>query len=138
MNKAYDVVIVGGGPAGGQCARELSQKGIKVLLVERYKSFEENNFSSAGMTLDPLTEFNLPDSVVGSYWKNFVIQCTKDEYRWDAQENKGAVLDFGKLRQFLADESIKFGGEVLMGCRYVKKTVFKDKVVATFKHTESG
>lgn len=137
MNKVYDVVVIGGGPAGGQCARELSQKGIKVLLVERYKSFEENNFSSAGMTLDPLTEFDLPESVVGSFWKNFVIQCTKDEYRWDAQENKGAVLDFGRLRQFLADESVKFGGDVLMGCRYIKKTLEKDGIVATFKNNET-
>ena len=137
MNKVYDVVVIGGGPAGGQCARELSQKGIKVLLVERYKSFEENNFSSAGMTLEPLVEFNLPDSVIGSYWKNFTIQCTQDEYRWESNENKGVVLDFGRLRQFLADECVKFGGEVMMGCKYLKKQVFNDKVEAVFLNTET-
>lgn len=137
MNNVYDVVVIGGGPAGGQCARELSQKGIKVLLVERYKSFEDNNFSSAGMTLEPLKEFDLPDSVIGSYWKNFIIQCTQDEYRWESNENKGVVLDFGRLRQFLADECVKFGGEVLMGCKYLKKQVYKDKVEAVFLNTET-
>ncbi len=32
----FDVVIVGAGPAGGHCARKLSQLGHRVLLIERY------------------------------------------------------------------------------------------------------
>ena len=130
--KSYDVIIVGGGPAGGQTARNLSKLGYKVLLTERYDSFEDNNFSSAGMTLEPLDEFDLPESVVGAYWKNLVIQCTKDEYRWDSNEKKGVVLDFGRLRQFLADECKSNGGEVLMGHRYVQKEVVEDGVIVHF------
>ncbi len=33
----YDVVVVGGGPAGSSCAFYLSQKGLKVLLLEKNK-----------------------------------------------------------------------------------------------------
>ena len=138
MTKEYDVIVVGGGPAGGQCARELSEKGYKTLLVERYESFEDNNFSSAGMTLAPLKEFGIPESVVGTYWNDFVIQCSKEEYRWKGDERKGVVLDFGRLRQFLADETIAKGGEVLMGHRYIKKTVLNDGVIAEFKNAASS
>jgi len=134
---SFDVIIVGGGPAGGQTARNLTKAGHKVLLVERYASFEDNNFSSAGMTLEPLTEFNLPDSVVGAYWKNLVIQCTQDEYRWKSDDVKGVVLDFGRLRQFLADESVKLGGKVLMGHRYVNKEVVDDGVIVDFVNSEN-
>jgi len=68
MNQTiYDVVIVGAGPAGGQAARNLSKKGHKVLLVEKYKDFGENDFSSAVMTLEPLKEFDLPNTIIGSY-----------------------------------------------------------------------
>jgi len=130
--KSYDVIVVGGGPAGGQTARNLSKLGYKVLLTERYASFEDNNFSSAGMTLEPLDEFDLPESVVGAYWKNLVIQCTQDDYRWESDENKGVVLDFGRLRQFLADECKANGGEVLMGHRYVEKEVLEDGVIVHF------
>lgn len=125
----YDVIIIGGGPAGGQTARNLSKKGYSVLLVERYPSFQDNNFSSAGMTLAPLKEFNLPDNVIGSYWKDLSIQCSEKEYIWKGNETKGVVLDFGRLRQFLADEACKKGATVLMGHRYVKKEVLSDGVI---------
>ena len=124
----FDVVVIGGGPAGGQASRSLAKNGRKVLLVEKYKNFSLNNFSSAGMTLEPLEEFDLPEDVVGAYWNNLEIQCTNKKYTWKGDTKKGAVLDFKKLREFLADETIKHGGEVLMGHRYESKTV-KDNCV---------
>jgi len=138
MTKEYDVVIIGGGPAGGQAARNLSKKGHRVLLVERYPSFEDNNFSSAGMTLEPLKEFNLPETVIGSYWKDITIQCTENGYDWKGDANKGVVLDFGKLRQFLADESLENGGEVLLGHKYVKKEVTEDGVVVELQKAKTS
>ena len=137
INKEYDVIVIGGGPAGGQFARELSAKGYKVLLTERHKSFKDNNFSSAGMTLEPLTEFNIPESVVGAYWENLEIQCSENLYSWNGTNNKGVVLDFGRLRQFLADETIKNGSDVLMGHTYLRKQLLEDGVVASFK-TSTG
>ncbi len=137
MINEYDVVIIGGGPGGGQCARELSQKGYKIALVERYKSFKENNFSSAGMTLLPLKEFDIPESVIGNYWRNLIVQCSNKEFVWKGDCNKGVTLDFGRLRQFLADETIKNGGEVLMGHRYVKKTVYADYAIVDLKNSET-
>jgi flavin-dependent dehydrogenase len=129
----YDVVVIGGGPSGGQASRSLAQKGHKVLLVERHDNFSQNNFSSAGMTLEPLKEFDIPESTIGAYWKDLVIQCTDKSYEWKGETNKGVVLDFGKLRQFLADETIKFGGEVLLGYRYVSKQVENNIVTLTLQ-----
>lgn len=126
--EVYDVVVIGGGPAGGQSARNLSKKGYKVLLVERYENFSQNDFSSAGMTLEPLKEFDLPDSVIGSYWDDIVIQCSQKSYHWKGKEPKGVVLDFKKLRQFLADDCNVNGGDVLMGHRYLKKEVTNECV----------
>ena len=138
MTKEYDVVVIGGGPAGGQAARNLSKKGHRVLLVERYPSFEDNNFSSAGMTLEPLKEFNLPDTVIGSYWKDITIQCTEKGYDWKGDANKGVVLDFGKLRQFLANESIENGGEVLLGHKYIKKEVTEGDIVVELQKSKTS
>jgi choline dehydrogenase-like flavoprotein len=51
-NKAYDVIVVGSGAAGGQSAYTLTMEGAKVLMIE------------AGRIYDPLTEtamFQTPD-----------------------------------------------------------------------------
>ena len=128
MKKNYDVIVIGGGPAGGQAARNLTKKGHQVLLVEKYNSFADNNFSSAGMTLEPMSEFDLPETIVGAYWNDLEIQCTKDRYLWKGGEPKGVVLNFQKLREFLADETRSNGGDVLMGYRYVKKEIIHNGV----------
>lgn len=124
----FDVIVVGGGPAGGQAARSLAKKGLKTLLVERYKSFEENNFSSAGMTLEPIKEFDIPEWTIGSYWSDIEIQCTQEKYVWKGTKTKGVVLDFKKLREFLADASKELGAEVWMGHKFLQKRVTTEGV----------
>ena len=37
MDNSYDVIVIGGGPAGTTCATVLSRAGRKVLLLEREK-----------------------------------------------------------------------------------------------------
>ena len=132
LEKEYDVVIVGGGPAGGQAARNLSKRGYKILLVEKHQSFFDNNFSSAGMTLEPLTEFDIPESTIGSYWNGLSIQCSKNRYDWFETEPKGVVLDFSKLREFLAEESKQNGGHLLLGYKYVEKKSLGDGLQLKF------
>lgn len=134
----FDVVVIGAGPAGGQTARSLAKKGVKVLLVEKYKDFSLNNFSSAGMTLEPLKEFNIPESVVAAYWNNIVIQCTKKSYVWSSNSKKGVVLDFKKLREFLAQETQKYGSKVMMGCKYESKSILNNHVLVTILDTISS
>lgn len=132
----FDVVVVGGGPAGGQCARSLTQAGQKVLLVERHKNFAINSFSSAGTPMATLSQYELPDSVVGSYWHKFVVVTSSKTGHWQANQPMGAVLDFGKLRQFLADDVKAQGGDVWMGCRYVSQQQQDDRTLVTLKQAE--
>ncbi|NJP10174.1 MAG: NAD(P)/FAD-dependent oxidoreductase [Leptolyngbyaceae cyanobacterium RU_5_1] len=116
----FDVVVVGGGPAGGQCARSLAKVGRTVLLVERHKNFDINSFSSAGTPLQTLSQYDLPDSIVGSFWHKFVVVTSNQCGVWEARSPLGVVLDFAKLRSFLANDAQTQGSEVWMNARYVK------------------
>lgn len=133
--KTFDVVVVGAGPAGGQCARQLARSGQRVLLVEQHETFEKNDFSSAGTPLETLAQFDLPDAVVGSFWHNLVIETTNVHQRWESDRTLGAVFNFAKLRNFLAGEVTSDGGEVWMGCRYISHRRQDGRTVVEFKKT---
>lgn len=114
----YDAVVVGSGPAGGQCARELAAKGHQTLLVERQPSFEANSFSTAGAPLEILEDFALPESIVGAWWRHLRFVTSTSEHVWPSDRDRGVVLDFAKLRRFLAHEVTAAGSEVWLGHPY--------------------
>jgi len=120
----FDVVVVGAGPAGGHCARKLSQLGHRVLLIERYKDFNVNSFSSSGTPNETLAKYQIPESVVGSFWNKISIVTSNQTGTWRSAQIQGSVLDFAKLRSFLADETLSHGGELWLNCLYVShKTI---------------
>jgi glucoside 3-dehydrogenase (cytochrome c) catalytic subunit len=51
QNDAFDAIIVGSGISGGWAAKELCEKGLKVLLLERGKRLDHPNYP--GTNLDP-------------------------------------------------------------------------------------
>lgn len=114
----YDVVIIGAGPAGGECARKLARNKRKVLLVERFASFDLNNFSSAGTPMSTIKDFNLPDSIIGEYWNKLEIISSKTKSSWKSDTPLGAILDFAKLRKYLSKELTDHGGTCLLGTIY--------------------
>ncbi|MBE9130184.1 MULTISPECIES: NAD(P)/FAD-dependent oxidoreductase [unclassified Coleofasciculus] len=118
--QSFDVVVVGAGPAGGQCARLLAKSDYKVLLVEQHEDFYKNDFSSAATPLETLERFDLPQDVVGSFWQNLVIVTTTISKTWESSKTLGAVLNFAKFREFLAKEVQSYGSDVWMGCRYIR------------------
>jgi len=136
--ECFDVVVIGAGPAGGQCARQLTQVGQRVLLIEQHETFDQNDFSSAATPLETLEKFNLPETVIGSYWQNLVIITTNVHQKWQSPNPLGAVFDFAKLREFLATEVKNKGGEVWMGCRYLRYFKNNQNTIVELKQRSTG
>ncbi len=136
--KSFDIVIVGAGPAGGHCARILAKSGRKVLLAEQNDNFNKNDFSSAATPLETLSQFDLPESVIGSFWHKLTIETSKVSQTWESPENLGVVLNFAKFRAFLAEEVERFGGEVWLGYRYTRHSQSKGETTVEFKQLSDG
>jgi digeranylgeranylglycerophospholipid reductase len=134
----YDTVIVGAGPAGGQCARELALAGFKVLLIDKAKSFSENNYSSGGAPLDILSDFSLPSSVVGVYWNTLRVLSTHSETSWTTDALFGPILNFDQLRTFLVDQTVQAGGLFQLGCQYQNHQIYSQWIEVYLKHLDSG
>lgn len=115
----FDVVIIGCGPGGAQCARTLTQNGVKVLIVEKARDFSTNNYSSGGVPLSLLKDFAIPESVIGTYWNRLSVHSSYRKQEWQQDTPFGAILDFKRLREFLADEVIKQGGTLALDTLYV-------------------
>jgi len=136
--KSFDIVIVGAGPAGGHCARILAKSGRKVLLAEQNDNFNKNDFSSAATPLETLSQFDLPEPVIGSFWHKLTIETSKVSQTWESPENLGVVLNFAKFRAFLAEEVERFGGEVWLGYRYTRHSQSKGETTVEFKQLSDG
>lgn len=132
----YDVLVVGAGPGGGLCARELSAQGKKVLLIEKAKSFLDNNFSSGGAPIELMNEFSLPSSIVGTYWNTLKVLTTHSEVAWNSSKPMGPIIDFEKLRSYLADETVKNGGTFCLGLQYVSHIYDKNAYLVKLKDSQ--
>ncbi len=59
----YDVIIIGGGPAGLQCALELSRSELKILLLEKAMDFGDK-LCAGGLTAKDLQLLSLPQHLL--------------------------------------------------------------------------
>lgn len=113
--KNYDVIIIGAGPAGGQCARELASLGRRVVLLERSQEIGEPNYSSAGTPRETVEEFDLPKSVLSADWNCIYMESSHERVDWLFPEVRGYVFDFMLLRKFLAEAAAHQGADIIVG-----------------------
>ena len=55
MSEAFDVAIVGAGPAGSTAALKLGQAGLRVVLIDKARSFPREKPCGGGITARALT-----------------------------------------------------------------------------------
>lgn len=76
----FDVIVVGSGISGGWAAKELCEKGLKVLLLERGKNVDHPSYPTA--TKDPW-EFSHRNSLSLADKKEHAVQSRHFSYRED-------------------------------------------------------
>ena len=82
QQNTYDVIIVGSGISGGWAAKELCEKGLKVLLLDRGGNVEHPNYPTA--VKDPW-EFEHRNHLTEAEKKNNYVQSRHFSYREDTK-----------------------------------------------------
>lgn len=118
--KNFDVVIIGAGLAGLQCARLLSQDGVKVLLVDRKHDLAKGIHTTGIFVRKTFEDFKFPIGTLGKPVRDvtlysprlraFDLASEKDEFR---------VGKMGALYEALQREAIDGGAEFSSGTRYI-------------------
>lgn len=126
MTPETPIVVVGGGPAGSACARELALQGHSVLLLAADGRASGPRFGESGgpalrrilvnngLLLPPNMCSPLPTFL--SAWGAEDLEGRSFAF-WQAAD--GLVMDRPAFDRWLRDEAATAGAEVIRGCRVV-------------------
>ena len=109
----YDLVVVGGGPAGASAAFTAAKKGIKVALLEKENSIAETVRTSGVTWIQNIKEFGIPDDCFNPI-KNFSFCSPNNEVTISDVIPRAAVLDVRKTYRWLANEAKNQGADIFV------------------------
>ena len=114
IREAYDVVIVGGGPAGCQTARNCAEEGLSVLLVEKDPDIGSPVRCAEGVGDAGLREFYEPDP---SFTRQKIARLqlvAPDLTRVDVTlDQPGWILDRKLFDRRVAEDAARAGAQII-------------------------
>jgi len=109
----YDLVIVGGGPAGSSAAFAAAKNGIKVALLEKENTIAETVRTSGVTWIQNIKEFGIPDDCFNPI-KNFSFCSPNNEVTISDLIPRAAVLDVRKTYRWLANKAKQSGADIFV------------------------
>ncbi|MEX2192043.1 MAG: NAD(P)/FAD-dependent oxidoreductase [Nitrosarchaeum sp.] len=109
----YDLVIVGGGPAGSSVAYEASKNGIKVALLEKEEIIAQSVRTSGVTWIQNIKEFGIPDDCYNPI-KNYSFCSPNNEVTIRDTIPQAAVLDVRKTYRWLAEQAKNEGADIFL------------------------
>ena len=143
----YDAIIVGAGPTGSSAARELTAKGYRVLMVEKFKM--PRNKSCSGVLIkkslgliENLFGSDVPQSVTCTPVDNRGMVFTTDEGKEYRYEQEGLNIWRSEFDHWLAQKAVEAGAELRDGTAVLSCEEHEDCVTVKMKghaeHTEKA
>jgi flavin-dependent dehydrogenase len=118
--RTFDVVIIGAGLAGLQCARLLSQHGAKILLVDRKEDLSKGIHTTGIFVRKTLEDFDFPPHSLGRAVRNVTLYSPKlKALEMASEKEEFRVGKMGALYLSYLQDCITNGVEFAAGTRYV-------------------
>ena len=110
MSAPYDSVIVGGGPGGSTAARELTQRGGRVLLIDR-AAFPRDKPCGGGVLVSAAAQLPFPlDPVVERVVTSFRVRYRRGEvFSHSFEEPLAFMTQRARLDAFLVERAVEAG-----------------------------
>tara|TARA_Y100000590_G_scaffold276896_1_gene310886 strand:+ start:3511 stop:4719 length:1209 start_codon:yes stop_codon:yes gene_type:complete len=109
----FDILVVGGGPAGTSSAFMASKNGCSVALIEKEKEIAETVRTSGVTWISDIKKFGIPDECYNPI-KNFSFYSPNNSVTISDEIAKAAVLDVRKTYRFLANRAKNEGTKIFL------------------------
>ena len=109
----YDIVIVGGGPAGLSAAWGAAKKGLRVAVLERDEAIGQNVRTSGVTWIKEAKSFGIPPECYNEI-NNYAFYSPNNYVIKKSDTAQAAVLDVRKTYQFLAYQAASVGADIFL------------------------
>jgi digeranylgeranylglycerophospholipid reductase len=109
----YDIVVVGGGPAGLSAAYSASKMGAKSIVLEKDDGIGQFVRTSGVTWIEDMRRLGIPDKYYNPI-KNYRIICPTNEATIKGNSAKSCVLDVRASYQYLASLAAASGSEIMV------------------------
>jgi len=125
----YDVVVVGGGPAGCYTASLLGQKGFDVHVLEEHSVIGEPVDCSGVIGAEAFEKLELPESLkLGAISNLTLVSPSQLEIKFSPPSALAYIVNRAAFDQVIATRTEQSGVTVHLGCQVVDLRVFDDGV----------
>lgn len=125
--ESFDVVIIGAGLAGLQCARAISLQGFSVLLVDRKTDLARGVHTTGIFVRKTLEDFEFPAGMLGPPVRSVSLFSPRlKRIDLESEHDEFRVGKMGLLYTSLLRECTANGVEFRSGTRYLKTRIFPD------------
>ena len=126
----FDVVIIGAGLAGLQCARLLSETGHRVLLVDHKQKLTQSVHTTGIFVRRTLEDFDLPADCLGPAVRHVTLHSpSRRSLELSSPHDEFRIGRMGKLYQRYLEQSLTNGVEWMSGTRYAEHSSLNNGIV---------
>ena len=109
----YDIVVVGGGPAGSSAAFAAAKNGAKVALLEKEECISQSVRTSGVTWIKDVKKFGIPPDCYNEI-KNYSFCSPNNQISVRDSKPRAVVLDVRKTYQWLAEQAAKEGADIFL------------------------
>jgi len=137
MEEKYDIVVVGGGPAGLSAAYAAAKGGAKVVLFEKDEAIAHSVRTSGVTWISEMEELGIP----GEYYnpiQNYRFVSPSNDVLIRGSVSKSCVLEVRATYQYLAFLAAKAGAQFRVKSNIINVIKEGDKVTGVKASTPKG